>query len=229
MLTFPMELLGSGLAALVAWLAARRAAAHRLARSVQGPLYQELGLTRIASSVLPLAVIAAMAIVPLVCALALRTADIAISWPLVVTLAIMVVCAWTDLLAHRIFNDVVLVGLVLIVGLAYLGGMFPAALLGVAIVGGAALLGSFVPGALSGGDVKLCIVIGAGVGAIKGIEALVLSFLLQALFGALMVSVGRLKYRSAMPVAPFLLIGLSIALIVNPSLERYLAFAFVWP
>jgi prepilin signal peptidase PulO-like enzyme (type II secretory pathway) len=64
------------------------------------------------------------------------------------------------------------------------------------------------------GDVKLGVLLGAGVGLAGGLSAFVGSFVAGALFALAGLSLGRLDRKATLPFAPFIAVGAVFGLAV---------------
>jgi len=102
----------------------------------------------------------------------------------VVLLVALALAAWTDLRRRVIPNRLTYPALALILaiplGLSDWDGLF-ASLLGAAVCGGLLML-AWLAAALGGGDVKLAAVLGAGLGWVDGLSALMWTFTLAAVW-----------------------------------------------
>lgn len=136
-----------------------------------------------------------------------------------ILLALAIGATIVDLRERRVPNRLLLVGAVLLLLDAALGGFLVSSAIGGAVLGVfgglLALVGSLGRlGGLGMGDVKYLAVIGLGLGLSKGVEA----FVVAAVVGggvalALMLS-RRARASDMMPYAPFLALGSLVALLL---------------
>lgn len=74
---------------------------------------------------------------------------------------------------------------------------------------------------MGGGDVKLGLFMGIGMGGINSVIATTLSFLIGALFAILLIILGKKTFASVIPFGPFLVIGSLIALFWGSQISDY--------
>ncbi|MGH2941308.1 MAG: prepilin peptidase [Solirubrobacteraceae bacterium] len=119
-----------------------------------------------------------------------------------------------DLAQNRVPNRIVLPATAACVALSAVDGVSAAALLGgLAIVGVLLLIALAWPAALGMGDVKLALLITAGLDG-DASRALAAGLLLAAITGvAVIARHGRAAGRRALPLAPFLAAGSLLALL----------------
>ena len=121
--------------------------------------------------------------------------------------------ASVDLAEHRIPNRIVVPATVLCATLLFLDGVHVELLGGLALVVLMLVLGLLWPASFGMGDVKLALLVVAGLGGVAA-QALVLSLVLAAAFGAiLVVRHGRPAAARALPLAPFVAGGAAIAML----------------
>jgi len=141
-----------------------------------------------------------------------------------ITIAALVVIFFHDLYEMLIVDSIayVLIGAALIFALSYYGPTL-------SIIYGA--LVGFLPIALivypsrgkwmGEGDVKLSLGLGILLGWPSALVGLILAFLIGGLFGVVALVTKNAKLRTAVPFAPFLIIGALIALFYGPSLVNW--------
>lgn len=124
-------------------------------------------------------------------------------------LACATVCAATDLQTGFVFDRVVLGGLLVEFGCAWLDGTAAASLVAAIATSGvaAALYVLTQRRGIGLGDVKLCAVLGGGLGLTGVVPALECAVLSAAFFGLAACALRRATLASAMPFAPFLALG----------------------
>ena len=74
---------------------------------------------------------------------------------------------------------------------------------------------------MGGGDVKLGVFMGLGLGLINGILAVALAFLIGAVWGVGAIILGRKKLKSHLPFGPFLVIGSLIAMFFGNEIMKW--------
>ena len=129
------------------------------------------------------------------------------------------VIVWVDIDHHRIPNQLVVAALVGGVALVALG--IPDGWLRILIAGAAVFVFLLVlalvnPAGLGLGDVKFGFVIGLYAGSLSFFSVLVAvfaAFALAGILGLIGLAVRRLQPRSAIPLGPFLMLGLLVAVI----------------
>ncbi|MDK2820109.1 MAG: leader peptidase (prepilin peptidase) / N-methyltransferase [Clostridia bacterium] len=129
--------------------------------------------------------------------------------------SLLLVMSGIDLITYTIPDVLILIGIGL--GLIFLpfGDIsWQAALIGGFLGGGLPLLLAIVSrGGMGGGDVKLGFVLGLFLGWKQVLLALFLSALLGALFGLLLMTLGRKGLRDAIPFGPFMALGTIITVL----------------
>lgn len=101
-----------------------------------------------------------------------------------VLLAALLLAAWTDLRRHKIPNALTYPALALCLAASYFDSRLDGllfSLMGIVVCGGLMLL-AWLSGALGGGDVKLAAVMGAALGWVDGLYALMWMFTLAAIW-----------------------------------------------
>jgi prepilin signal peptidase PulO-like enzyme (type II secretory pathway) len=119
----------------------------------------------------------------------------------------LLVCTATDLLQFRVPNAVTYPGTVLAVGAAFLlPDSQPAGAVAAALLGGFffLLMAIVTRGGLGLGDVKLAVLIGAGLGLPGAYQALVLGVIAGGAVILVLFLAGVVGRRQAVPYAPFL-------------------------
>lgn len=116
---------------------------------------------------------------------------------------------------HRIIpNKLVLITLIIGIIFSFIGDMtFYKALLGMIVGGGIMFVLALVPNVLGGGDIKLMFALGAFLGPIKIIWAILLAFIFAALLSIILLIVKIKKKNEYIPFGPFLALGTLIAYI----------------
>jgi len=130
------------------------------------------------------------------------------------TLVAALVCAVTDVRSGYVFDRVLLVTVIPVVGFG--AGTFAMRLGAAAAVG---LLYALPYLASRGrgfglGDVKLGALLGAGLGVASGLTAFVSSFVAGAIFAIIALALGRLDRKATLPFAPFIALGAMIGFAV---------------
>jgi prepilin signal peptidase PulO-like enzyme (type II secretory pathway) len=132
--------------------------------------------------------------------------------------AALLTCTATDLLRFRVPNVVTYPGIILALAAAVLlpDGDVADALLAAAVGGGFFFVLAFITaGGIGLGDVKLAMLIGAGLGLQIGLQALFWGILAAAVvMGALLV-IGVVSRRQAIPYAPFLSLAAIVVLLMQ--------------
>lgn len=144
---------------------------------------------------------------------ALLVAAIGIGPGVVAVLAVAAVAAIVDLRERRIPDELVLIGAGVVVVMVTFGSASPAGVaLGAASAAGPLLLIHLVsPAAMGFGDVKLALPLGAALGALDPVLALVALCIASAVTAA----VGLARGRAALPFAPGLVAGAATASAVS--------------
>ena len=122
-------------------------------------------------------------------------------------LAALLICTGTDLIQFRVPNVVTYPGtaLVLLAALVLPDGDVASGLVAAALFGGLALVASILTrGGLGLGDVKLAVLIGAGLGVSAAYQALVLGVLAGGVTILALFLLGVVSRKQAVPYAPFL-------------------------
>ncbi len=116
--------------------------------------------------------------------------------------------AWIDLLEHRIPNPIVAPATAICATLLLIDGVdVPRLLGGLVLLGSLLALSLAWPASIGMGDVKLALLVVAGLGGLAA-QALVLGLVLAAAFGAiLVVRHGRSAGARSLPLAPFIATG----------------------
>lgn len=78
--------------------------------------------------------------------------------------------------------------------------------------------------AMGRGDADVALVIGAYLPPMLAVSGILFSFWIGALYGIVMMTAGRLGWRSTIPFAPFLFMGALAALFLSNALPRWMPF-----
>lgn len=124
---------------------------------------------------------------------------------------------------RRIIPDMVVIpatATVVVLGATTGGGGWWRAPLGAVIVAGALLGPALVrPDGMGMGDVKLCALIGAAMGAMMGLGAVLVGLVAAAGWGILLAATRRVRPSSVeLPMAPFLAAGVLVVILAPASL-----------
>ncbi len=121
------------------------------------------------------------------------------------------VCA--DLAEHRIPNRIVVPATLVCAALLLVDGVHMELLGGLAVVMLILVLGLLWPASFGMGDVKLALLVVAGLGGVA-VQALLVGLVLAAVFGAsLMLRHGRAAAGRSLPLAPFVATGAALAMV----------------
>lgn len=121
------------------------------------------------------------------------------------------VCA--DLAEHRVPNRIVVPATLVCGALLLVDGLHLDLLGGLAVVTLILVLALLWPASFGMGDVKLALLVVAGLGGVAA-QALVVGIVLAALFGALLIlRDGRSAGGRALPLAPFVAAGAALAML----------------
>ncbi len=121
------------------------------------------------------------------------------------------VCA--DLAEHRIPNRIVVPATLVCAALLLVDGVQMELLGGLAVVTLIVVLGLLWPASFGMGDVKLALLVVAGLGGVA-VQALLVGLVLAAVFGALLIlRDGRSAATRALPLAPFVAGGAAVAML----------------
>ncbi len=121
------------------------------------------------------------------------------------------VCA--DLAEHRIPNRIVVPATLVCAALLFLDDVHMELLGGLAVVTLILVLGLLWPASFGMGDVKLALLVVAGLGG-SAVHALLVGLVLAAVFGALLIlRDGRSAATRALPLAPFVAGGAALAML----------------
>lgn len=119
----------------------------------------------------------------------------------------------TDLTEHRIPNRLMLPAAAACAILDAIGGFSATTLIGLAAVAGLLLVSLIAPSTLGMGDIKLMLVVVPGVEQ-DAVRALAFALLVAVITAAvLLISKGPKARRRSLPPAPFLAIGMLIAVL----------------
>jgi prepilin signal peptidase PulO-like enzyme (type II secretory pathway) len=121
-------------------------------------------------------------------------------------------CAITDAKSGYVFDRALLVGLIAVLALG--AGTIVARIVAAAAIGALYAL-PYLASRGRGfglGDVKLGVLLGAGIGLAGGLSAFLASFVLGAAFGLVALALRRLDRKSRLPFAPFMAVGAALGL-----------------
>ncbi len=140
--------------------------------------------------------------------------------PALILISALIVLAVIDL-EHRLLPNVIvgpvaLAGLVLSI-LANPAGWWTYPLFALAVAGALLVLALAIPGGMGMGDVKMGGMLGAFLGPYAAL-AVFLGALIGAVSGGLLMAVGKVQRRSALPFGLFMALGGVISLFVGPQL-----------
>lgn len=118
-----------------------------------------------------------------------------------------------DLAEHRIPNRIVIPATLVCAALLVVDGVHMELLGGLAVVTLILVLGLLWPASFGMGDVKLALLVVAGLGGVAA-QALVVGLVLAAVFGALFIlRDGRAAGARSVPLAPFVAAGAALAML----------------
>lgn len=129
------------------------------------------------------------------------------------------VIVWVDIDHHRIPNQLVVAGSpggLLLIVLGIPDGWLRVLISGAAVFVFLLVLAMLNPAGLGMGDVKFGFVIGTYAGSLSYLSVLIavfVAFALAGILGLIGLAIRRLQPRSAIPLGPFLMLGLLVAVL----------------
>jgi leader peptidase (prepilin peptidase)/N-methyltransferase len=126
--------------------------------------------------------------------------------------SLLIVVSFIDL-KHRIIpNIVVMVTLIIGIIFSFIGDIsFASSMLGMMVGGGLLFIFAIIPGAMGGGDIKLMFALGAYLGHIKILWALILAFIVASIISIILILFKIKSRKDYIPFAPFLALGTFIS------------------
>lgn len=123
--------------------------------------------------------------------------------------AFLFVCAWSDLVARKVYLPVSIAALFGAGATAFMGGEVADALVGAGLLGGASLAVFLLARgkAWGFGDVFVAAVVGAAFGPVSGILTFALGFIVGALIATPLVLSGRVSRADPLPMGTFVAAG----------------------
>lgn len=127
---------------------------------------------------------------------------------------ILLITSFIDIRHQIIPNKLVLITLIIGIVLSFIGDIsFYKALLGMMVGGGLMFILALIPNVLGGGDIKLMFALGAFLGPIKIVWAILLAFIFAAILSIILLIVKIKKKNEFIPFGPFLALGTLVAYI----------------
>jgi leader peptidase (prepilin peptidase)/N-methyltransferase len=126
--------------------------------------------------------------------------------------SLLIVVSFIDL-KHRIIpNIVVMITLIIGIIFSFIGDIsFSTSVLGMIVGGGLLFIFAIIPGAIGGGDIKLMFALGAYLGHIKILWALILAFIVASIISIILILFKIKSRKDYIPFAPFLALGTFIS------------------
>jgi leader peptidase (prepilin peptidase) / N-methyltransferase len=131
---------------------------------------------------------------------------------LIVLICILLIISFIDIRDKIIPNELILITLFIGIIYSFIGNIsIYNAFLGMIIGGGIMFVLAIIPNVLGGGDVKLMFALGAFLGPIRIIWAILLAFIIASVFSIILLIIKLIKKNEFIPFGPFLAIGTIIA------------------
>lgn len=131
---------------------------------------------------------------------------------LIVLICILLIISFIDIRHKTIPNELILITLFIGIIYSFIGKIsIYNAFLGMIVGGGIMFVLAIIPNVLGGGDVKLMFALGAFLGPIRIIWAILLAFIIASVFSIILLIIKLIKKNEFIPFGPFLAIGTIIA------------------